>query len=815
MKASPAARSEAEPAAATPRAGRGAALKPPGGVPLASAIPIQAKLTVGAVDDPLEREADRVADLVMRMPAAPGAVAGGLPRASAALRRKCASCARDEEERVRPKSVLPPGHLPAEAVAPPSVAAALAGPGQMLDGPTRAFFEPRFGRALDDVRVHTAAAEARSASAIGGRAYTARNHIVFAPGEFAPGTARGRSLLAHELAHVVQQTGDGRPAAAPTVRRQAAPTPAPAAGASPGETPPPRAELEQPPHGATGQMLPPSSGPAPGVQRLVFSCADMRLRVEAGSVATTYTLETCSLPIGSYEASVKIDGDDFNLKLPQSVLKSQRFDFSYRVRPGQENPATLLTGQASVHVDVVEHMPPPRTVPPVPPQPACVIHMDDRQLVAPGQASRPLFQPLSFDRTVWSHPIPLGEFGFIEVNVNASGGLSGTLSGSYGPGMLTDICLTHQIGSTTSSAPIKHPLLDKRSHADVGSLAVGGRARFRLPASASAGITARGKVKVSGELVARGGAALDGSIDATVEIVALFNRSSATLRAPVIPLEVTISQSSFDKLDLAAQVALRGRASLTFDLDATAALRLARFELWRETWRLRSEAGLGLGWSGGIKYSPNPGIHWITGAIGMLEGIDALVSEDDDDARVDGEDMLDVLLAQASGQVTSPDGLSRAKALPFTWHKPAEIYPARLALPNAQDPTSVGRDEGPMTVRYGQGDRSLYERIGVARRNWPLVGKGFQYIPHEEREEPEKNRLRGLLDRLGYNRAGTDVDHVHELQFGGADAFGNLWPADNSANRSAGSRHRDQLDNYRAQLGVLAGRYFVISRVQI
>ena len=50
--------------------------------------------------------------------------------------------------------------------------------------------------------------------------------------------------------------------------------------------------------------------------------------------------------------------------------------------------------------------------------------------------SRPLFQPLSFDRTVWSHPIPLGEFGFIEVNVNASGGLSGSLSGSYGPGFL-------------------------------------------------------------------------------------------------------------------------------------------------------------------------------------------------------------------------------------------------------------------------------------------------------------------------------------------------------------------------------------------
>jgi hypothetical protein len=86
-------------------------------------------------------------------------------------------------------------------------------------------------------------------------------------------------------------------------------------------------------------------------------------------------------------------------------------------------------------------------------------------------------------------------------------------------------------------------------------------------------------------------------------------------------------------------------------------------------------------------------------------------------------------------------------------------------------------------------------------------------VPHEEREE--QDRLRNLLDTLGYDRAGTDVDHVHELQFGGADVFGNLWPADNSANRSAGRRHLNQLENYRQQLGNLAGRHFVISRVRI
>ena len=79
--------------------------------------------------------------------------------------------------------------------------------------------------------------------------------------------------------------------------------------------------------------------------------------------------------------------------------------------------------------------------------------------------------------------------------------------------------------------------------------------------------------------------------------------------------------------------------------------------------------------------------------------------------------------------------------------------------------------------------RSMFERIGVSRGNWPFQGKTFRYVPHEERQEPEKNRLRGLLDTLGFDRSGTDVDHVHELQFGGT--FSNLSPADNSANRSA------------------------------
>jgi hypothetical protein len=89
---------------------------------------------------------------------------------------------------------------------PPIVYEVLSSPGHPLDETTRAFFEPRFGHDLSQVRVHTderAAASARTVSAL---AYTVGRELVFGAGQYAPGTAAGQSLLAHELTHVLQQT---------------------------------------------------------------------------------------------------------------------------------------------------------------------------------------------------------------------------------------------------------------------------------------------------------------------------------------------------------------------------------------------------------------------------------------------------------------------------------------------------------------------------------------------------------------------------------------------------------------------------------
>ncbi len=91
--------------------------------------------------------------------------------------------------------------------APSSVGAVLRSPGQPLDAGTRACFEPRFGHDFGKVRVHADSAANQSAQAVDAAAYTVANHIVFGRDAYDPGTSEGSRLLAHELAHVVQQSG--------------------------------------------------------------------------------------------------------------------------------------------------------------------------------------------------------------------------------------------------------------------------------------------------------------------------------------------------------------------------------------------------------------------------------------------------------------------------------------------------------------------------------------------------------------------------------------------------------------------------------
>jgi hypothetical protein len=224
--------------------------------PSSRSVALQPKLAVGGINDPLEHEADRVADQVMSMPS---------PARSAQIQvnRKCAACESKEHEKVRakpaaapmPNSVMrsrdqahgtcatcgkkadpeqakvrrrartaPTADTDGNSLAPASVDRVLGSPGRPLASGERSFFEPRFGRDFGRVRLHHDAEAGASAREVGALAYAVGEHVVVDPGRYSAASDSGRRLLAHELAHVVQQggadaapesSGDGAKAATP------------------------------------------------------------------------------------------------------------------------------------------------------------------------------------------------------------------------------------------------------------------------------------------------------------------------------------------------------------------------------------------------------------------------------------------------------------------------------------------------------------------------------------------------------------------------------------------------------------------------
>ncbi|MGO4883317.1 MAG: DUF4157 domain-containing protein [Bryobacteraceae bacterium] len=174
---------------------------------------LQRKAVVSQPGDPLEREADQVADAVMS--GAPAAAPANAGAATGHIQRKCAcggsaageceECRkREEEEGMVQRKAAESGGLDRPG-------GLSHGSASTLDPGTRAFMEQRFGENFGDVEVHADSAADRSARAYQALAYTSGSHIVFRSGQYEPQTDSGRKLIAHELAHVVQQR-NGPPA---------------------------------------------------------------------------------------------------------------------------------------------------------------------------------------------------------------------------------------------------------------------------------------------------------------------------------------------------------------------------------------------------------------------------------------------------------------------------------------------------------------------------------------------------------------------------------------------------------------------------
>jgi len=173
---------------------------------------LQAKRTISRPGDASEREADRFTERVMRMPAPqlqPACACGG----------ECAGCRNETPSRAQVQTARVGADPIEKTAAPPIVDEVLHTSGRPLDAAARAFFEPRFGRDFGAVRVHADSRASEAARSIDARAFTVGPHLVFGRGEYSPDTVEGRTLLAHELTHTVQQ---GAATTESAIHRQAA-----------------------------------------------------------------------------------------------------------------------------------------------------------------------------------------------------------------------------------------------------------------------------------------------------------------------------------------------------------------------------------------------------------------------------------------------------------------------------------------------------------------------------------------------------------------------------------------------------------------
>ncbi len=211
---------------------------------------IQYKLTVGAPDDPLEKEADAMADQVMRMPDTTAFTAtvssAGIQRKCSAceeeeklqrkelsvlneyestdtaaishtvIRRKCAAC--EEEESVRRKPsfasvtslIQTSRKVGGNAVASEATTArinATRGTGSRLDNQTRSFMESRFNADFSGVSIHTGDYAVQMSRDLNAQAFTVGSDIYFNSSRYNPSSDSGKHLLAHELTHTIQQGG--------------------------------------------------------------------------------------------------------------------------------------------------------------------------------------------------------------------------------------------------------------------------------------------------------------------------------------------------------------------------------------------------------------------------------------------------------------------------------------------------------------------------------------------------------------------------------------------------------------------------------
>jgi hypothetical protein len=175
---------------------------------------LQPKLEIGQPDDKYEREADRVADQVMRMP--DPAIQKfddeddelQMKRKSA-IQMKCDTCKHEEELQRKPLIQRKADNSQAVSSELSQKIYSVKGSGHSLPNKTQQEMGAKIGADFNRVRVHTGSNAIQLNRELGARAFTVGNDIFFNKGQYNPNSGEGKRLMAHELVHTVQQNGLG------------------------------------------------------------------------------------------------------------------------------------------------------------------------------------------------------------------------------------------------------------------------------------------------------------------------------------------------------------------------------------------------------------------------------------------------------------------------------------------------------------------------------------------------------------------------------------------------------------------------------
>jgi Domain of unknown function (DUF4157) len=168
---------------------------------------IQPKLTINSPGDKYEQEADAMANKVMQKNSLSSSYVQNSGLIGASIQRKCVAC--EEEEKSKPVMRKESGKFGGLQVSNSfsSTLNTTKGAGNILPKSTRSFMENAFSTDFSGVRIHADSQANNMSQSINAKAFTHGNDIYFGAGQYAPNSDSGKSLLAHELTHTIQQEG--------------------------------------------------------------------------------------------------------------------------------------------------------------------------------------------------------------------------------------------------------------------------------------------------------------------------------------------------------------------------------------------------------------------------------------------------------------------------------------------------------------------------------------------------------------------------------------------------------------------------------